>query len=252
MAFVKRKWKDRLVEFVGRRKLTRVTGSIENQIIVDVTREEGTVSQAGDAFSEENMNDLENRIEEGFEDTVDKNNLLDEEATEANTTPGKYVSDAIVTKSLITRMGGLDFKLIDGVPYWSPRGADTWHPFMADETVYFKAGTTANFSDIIASLGKSNSDFTANNFRPVINSYSNSININIERNASKLQGWANANVSVSVSYSNGTCTISSKTNQKAYSQIALSTESINLTTSNIGVPSVIGIVFDPSDKPFTS
>ena len=55
--------------------------------------------------------------------------ILNEEQTEANTTPDKYVSDAIVTRDLITRMGNMDFKLIDGVPNWSPRGADTWSPF---------------------------------------------------------------------------------------------------------------------------
>lgn len=64
MAFAKKTWKARLVEFAGRRALKNV--STEETVIYDVTRNEGTVSQAGDAFSAANMNDLENRIESEF------------------------------------------------------------------------------------------------------------------------------------------------------------------------------------------
>lgn len=65
MAFEKKEWKDRLVEFAGRRKLNNTaTGE---STVVDVERAEGQVSQAGDAFSAENMNDLEQRIADGFE-----------------------------------------------------------------------------------------------------------------------------------------------------------------------------------------
>lgn len=64
MEFVPKEWKDRLVEFAGRRKLTNVeTGE---EIIVDVARNEGAVSQEGDAFSAENMNDLEQRVADEF------------------------------------------------------------------------------------------------------------------------------------------------------------------------------------------
>lgn len=64
MAFEKKEWKDRLVEFAGRRKLNNtVTGE---SAVVDVERAEGQISQVGDAFSAENMNDLEQRIADGF------------------------------------------------------------------------------------------------------------------------------------------------------------------------------------------
>lgn len=66
MAFVKKTWKDRLTEFAGRRQLTRVSGDPNGTMVVDVTRAEGTVSQAGDAFSSANMNDLEQRIADEF------------------------------------------------------------------------------------------------------------------------------------------------------------------------------------------
>lgn len=64
MAFVTKEWKDRLVEFAGRRKLKNV--STNEETVVDVSRNEGSVSQEGDAFSAANMNNLEQRIADGF------------------------------------------------------------------------------------------------------------------------------------------------------------------------------------------
>lgn len=66
MAFVKKTWKSRLAEHPNRRVLTDVSSG--TQTTVDVSRQEGTVSQQGDAFSAANMNDLENRIEAAFGD----------------------------------------------------------------------------------------------------------------------------------------------------------------------------------------
>ena len=64
MAFEKRTWTDRMVEYAGRRKLTNV--STKQAVIYDVERSEGTVSKEGDAFSSQNMNDLEQRVADGF------------------------------------------------------------------------------------------------------------------------------------------------------------------------------------------
>lgn len=62
--FEQKEWKARLAEFIGRRKLTRVSdGATE---LYDVTREEGHISQEGDAFSPANMNGLEQRVANGF------------------------------------------------------------------------------------------------------------------------------------------------------------------------------------------
>lgn len=66
MAFKQKTWKDRLVEFAGRRTLNRISGSADTQMVVDITRSEGTVSQEGDAFSAANMNDLEQRVADEF------------------------------------------------------------------------------------------------------------------------------------------------------------------------------------------
>ena len=68
MGFTKKTWKDRLVEHAGRRKLTNVaTGVTET---VDVTRAEGTESQSGDMFNATNMNDLESRTYNAFNEII--------------------------------------------------------------------------------------------------------------------------------------------------------------------------------------
>ena len=68
-AWAKKVWKDRKTEYPTRRTLTKTNGSQE---IVTVTRNEGSVSQEGDAFSAENMNNLEERIDAGFTEVKGK------------------------------------------------------------------------------------------------------------------------------------------------------------------------------------
>lgn len=63
MAFKKKTWLDRIAEYPTRRRLKKSNGTDE---IVTVSREEGTISQEGDAFSAANMNDLEKRIDDEF------------------------------------------------------------------------------------------------------------------------------------------------------------------------------------------
>ena len=63
MAFVKKTWVDRVSENPHRRSLTNVsTGTVQ---IVDVERYEGVILEEGDPFNAANMNDLEDRIEQG-------------------------------------------------------------------------------------------------------------------------------------------------------------------------------------------
>ena len=64
MSFVRKTWLDRISEEPQRRILTPTDGS--TPLEVDVTRNEGVVTQEGDAFSAANMNDLEGRIEAGI------------------------------------------------------------------------------------------------------------------------------------------------------------------------------------------
>ena len=64
MAFSKKTWLDRIAEYPTRRRLKKSDGTDE---IVTVSREEGAISQEGDAFSAENMNDLEERVANEFD-----------------------------------------------------------------------------------------------------------------------------------------------------------------------------------------
>ena len=63
MAFNKKTWVDRNVEHPARRKLTAVSGETDTY---DVVRAEGTITEVGDAFNAETMNDLEDRIEKAM------------------------------------------------------------------------------------------------------------------------------------------------------------------------------------------
>ena len=67
--WVKKIWKNRITEFPTRRELTKEDGSSE---IVTVTRNEGTVSEEGDAFDADTMNNLEERIDAGFAEVTRK------------------------------------------------------------------------------------------------------------------------------------------------------------------------------------
>lgn len=64
MAISMKNWKDRITQYPNRRKLINV--STGEETIVDVVREEGNVTEAGDTFTASNMNDLEDRIDTAF------------------------------------------------------------------------------------------------------------------------------------------------------------------------------------------
>lgn len=66
MAYEKKTWKNRQSEYPNRRTLTPVDGQ-ENTY--DVARAEGLVMEEGDAFDQDSMNDLEDRIGAGFVDS---------------------------------------------------------------------------------------------------------------------------------------------------------------------------------------
>lgn len=67
MGFTKKTWKNRIAEYINRRLLTNEDGSTN---LVTVARDEGTISQEGDAFNAANMNDLEDRIEAEFNEVT--------------------------------------------------------------------------------------------------------------------------------------------------------------------------------------
>jgi hypothetical protein len=67
MGFTKKTWKNRIAEYINRRLITMEDGSTN---LVTVARDEGTISQEGDAFNAANMNDLEDRIEAEFNEVT--------------------------------------------------------------------------------------------------------------------------------------------------------------------------------------
>ena len=85
MGFIKKIWKDRISEFPTRRSLTKTDGTSE---LVTVARSEGMISEEGDAFSAENMNDFENRVANGFSELNEKMNS------------GIYISNELQTITL--------------------------------------------------------------------------------------------------------------------------------------------------------
>ena len=94
MAYDKKTWVNRSSEHPTRRVLTPVSGA-ENTY--DVTRSEGTVTTEGDAFNAVNMNDLEDRIEDGF-NSIDVSHLTDVEFTVTEDASGNTLSTPIVFK----------------------------------------------------------------------------------------------------------------------------------------------------------
>lgn len=109
MAFVKKTWKDRLVEYAGRRKITNVTTMAAQ--IVDVERAEGVVSEEGSAFSAANMNDFEQRTADAFSAV-----LQDIEGINSD-------------------LGGYEFDTINGVPSYKAGADAAWVPFKREPII---------------------------------------------------------------------------------------------------------------------
>lgn len=99
MAFSLKTWVNRISEYPNRRKLTHEDGSTE---LVTVARAEGQISAEGNAFSAEEMNDLENRIKGGFDEVnqslIDKsmNALFTVKEHGALATSGYYTLTSII------------------------------------------------------------------------------------------------------------------------------------------------------------
>lgn len=112
MAFDKKTWEDRLTAFPSRRRLVKEDGTSE---LVTVSREEGEISQEGDAFSAANMNDLEERIAKGLESADGSKTMAYEE----------YLALPEETRK-------------DGTTYYVPdAGAETTGDSVKDSNMYY-------------------------------------------------------------------------------------------------------------------
>lgn len=137
MAFKKKTWIDRMVEFAGRRKITNVSTSAAQ--IIDVERAEGAVSQEGDAFSAENMNDLEKRISDAFADVPSGYKIADNDTTnnsEFLATARVAYEHGLEIDALSRDLSAVPEFVIDKstgkiTGYKTKAGADTVFPFSA-------------------------------------------------------------------------------------------------------------------------
>lgn len=135
MPFVKKEWKDRLVEFAGRRRLTDVNTGVST--LFDVARAEGQVPQAGDAFSSANMNDLETRIGDAIDGNETKITGLSSNITKVSDELTKTRMPNSV--KIITSGSGASTK------YYLQLGADTASKkLLGETTVALASSTSAN------------------------------------------------------------------------------------------------------------
>lgn len=161
--FTKKTWKDRLVEFAGRRTLKNV-GTNES-VTYDVTRAEGTVSQEGDAFSPANMNDMEQRIADGFSAAEAANNQLSSELGNI----GKLLWSGSFTSGSITVPGLSNYLYIivnvGGVPcFGSPEyGGITLGGYSSYDFAYRSYRFSVNGDKVtIDDINRGGSDGTGN------------------------------------------------------------------------------------------
>ena len=102
MAFSLKTWVNRISEYPNRRKLTHEDCSTE---LVTVARAEGQISAEGNAFSAEEMNDLENRIKGGFDEVNQSLRELNE---------GMIFND--VRTGVVTVLPNSDISISDNTP----------------------------------------------------------------------------------------------------------------------------------------
>lgn len=152
MSFKQKTWKDRISEHPTRRTLTKEDGTTET---VTVTREEGTISQEGDAYSAANMNDLEQRVADGFS-TLSQDSV---KIATKNTT-----SDSIAF--------GIDS---NGNYGYIKEGADTVTPFKSQKDIdnAYNSGVSAADARVNTSSASYSSGYTngknATGFQLVVN-----------------------------------------------------------------------------------
>ena len=94
MSFISKLWKDRVSDYPNKRKLTKEDGTSET---VTVERAEGDIVVAGDAFNAENMNDLETRIQNGFNAVEQAQAELNEKLTSVIGFPDYSNSEILIT-----------------------------------------------------------------------------------------------------------------------------------------------------------
>lgn len=193
MSFLKKIWQNRQSEHPSRRMLTNV--NTNDVMLVDVARSEGEVLAEGDAFDESNMNDLEDRIENAFNDEQTSINSIDNRVVQTE-----------------SQLNGFYFGVTSDGKAGYKRGASSEViPFRTTEVYYLGVGTSFNLK---SKFPNDYMNFTVNNF--VVEPYTTSAGYSGWGEIGKSGGgWGRVDVSgtasasISKNYSNGVLTCSS-------------------------------------------
>ena len=116
--FSPKTWKQRIVEFPGRRRLDD-TSSAD---VYDVSRAEGTVTQEGDGFTAANMNDLEQRIYSAVNEIVEIEKVVNGNQADLYSPDETYTAGRLVINNNALWKAKQD---IDVAEPWTP---DHWDP----------------------------------------------------------------------------------------------------------------------------
>ena len=146
MAFKKKTWVDRMVEYAGRRKITNVTTMAAQ--IVDVERAEGVVSEEGTAINAVNMNDFEQRTADAF----------------------SAVQQDIEGINSDLASGQIEFSLdSSGKGAYRKKGADTWLPFKGPLRIPYMTLSAGNKTFLpLDAEGYTNLSFTYQSKHPIM------------------------------------------------------------------------------------
>lgn len=127
MAFNKKTWVNRVVQYPLRRLLTIVRPfDTTGTGVMDIQREDGEVTTEGDAFSAANMNDLESRIETAFNGTASKDDIIPKVTTMPTASAdnvGTQVTYVGATDSSYTKGYTYECQLNNNVYSWVHIGA---------------------------------------------------------------------------------------------------------------------------------
>ena len=124
--FTPKEWKARLVEFAGRRFLRNVANG--ETVTYDVSRSEGQVSQEGDAFNTKNMNDLEQRISNGFANAKKNIDALNRDLGGCSFEQNGNAFYVVGADSVRKKLGDQEFAALDcGGVAWTAGEFGQWH-----------------------------------------------------------------------------------------------------------------------------
>ena len=197
MAYERKTWKNRQSEYPNRRTLTPVDGQ-ENTY--DVARAEGLVMEEGDAFDQQAMNDLEERIESGLVDSG-----VNVYTHTKSGTVHEFTGQGANGRAMMTAdVAAGDTFTVNGTPVTAYMGAESavdmmagstysgrWVTFVCDSeanTLNFKGGGgKVTVSGLSADVVKTGATVTVKQGAKVIQSFTGAYLVSSEQVAANVQ-----------------------------------------------------------------